>query len=351
MRAEIGEQPEALARTIRELAEPVDHAAEELRRRGVTTVVTVARGSSANIARYAIYALGIHGRMLVADAAPSLVTAYDSPPPLEGTAVLAISQSGAGEDVRAVAEAGRAAGAPVLAVTNAGDSPLAAIADHALVTPAGREHSVPATKSYTSGLLVVAMLAGALARRGGTLAGLDEASQAAVPDAVARVLGREDELVEIGRALVPVRRCAVLGRGYDRATAAEIALKIQETSYVSAQDYGAQDFVHGPVAVVEPGFEVLAIAGAGPVASAVLDVTQRARRLGARVSLLSDGEIAGPDGPPSADRHIALDTGLSAPLAPLGFTVAGQLIALHLALASGTDPDRPRSLTKVTSTR
>ncbi len=351
MRAEIGEQPDVLARTIEDLSGPVGRAADDIRARRITTVATVARGSSANIARYSIYALGIHPRLLVADVAPSLVTAYRAPPPFAGTAILAISQSGAGEDVRAVAEAGRAAGAPVIAITNDSGSRLAAVADHSLVTPAGEERSVPATKSYTSGLLAVAMLGGALAALEGDPSGLEPRDLARVPDAVRAVIDRETELAHVGAAMSGVSRCVILGRGYDRATAAEIALKIQETSYLSAQDYGAQDFVHGPVAVVQSGFEVLAVAADGPTAPAVLSVAARARGLGGRVTLVSDGRLAPEDVRSAADVHIPLDTGLPAALAPIAFTVAGQLVALHLAIAAGNDPDRPRGLTKVTSTR
>jgi len=345
MRREIGEQPEVLRRTIAALAEPAAEVAALVRARGIRTIVTAGRGSSHNVARYATYALGVQAGLLVADSAPSLMTAYGRRPALEGTLLLAVSQSGAGEDIRAVAAAARAAGAPVVAITNEPAAAILAEADVALVTPAGSERSVPATKTYTAAMVAVTAIAGALDDRPGAVGNEDLAGLA---DAVARVIGREPDLAAIGEGLAGTRRCVVLGRGFNRSSAAEIALKIQETSYVSAQDYGARDFLHGPVAVVEAGFEVLAVVAAGPTAAAVCDGAARAAGLGARVTLLADGP---PESDVGGSDAIVLDLGLREELTPVAFAVAGQLVALHLALAGGYDPDRPRGLTKVTSTR
>jgi glucosamine--fructose-6-phosphate aminotransferase (isomerizing) len=360
MRREIGEQPEALAATLAGLSEAAEAAAVTIRGRGISTVVTAARGSSHNVARYATYALGIDAGLLVADAAPSIVTAYDAAPPLASTALLAISQSGSSPDLLAVAAAARAAHAPVIAITNSGDAAIGDIADHLLVTPAGTERSVPATKTYTTSLAAVALLAAALAGRvdrdgAGPAAaprtGLGRDDLARIPDAVKRVLAIEERIAELGGRLREAERCVVLGRGYNRGTAAEIALKIQETSYLSAQDYGASDFLHGPLAVVFPGFEVLAVAAGGPTAGPVLDVCRRARELGGHVTLLTDGAVDAGDSAAASDDHLALDTGLSEQLSPIGFAVAGQLLALHLAESLGLSPDEPRSLSKVTLTR
>lgn len=351
MRHEIGEQPAVLARTLDGLAAPAAAGAGALRDRRIRAVVTCGRGSSDHVARYASYVLTLHAGLLVADATPSIVTAYGVTPAFPDAALLAISQSGAAEDVHAVARAARAAGAPVLAITNVADAPLLDAADHALITPAGPERSVPATKTFTSALTAVALLGGELARRGGRPAGLEPPDLARLPGAVERVLSLESELAALGARLTGRDRCVVIGRGYNRATASEVALKIQETSYLSAQDYGASDFLHGPVAVVEPGFDVLAIVAPGPTAGGVLDVAARARALGARVTVISDGSVDRAAVDAVADAHVHLGTGLSEALTPIGFAVAGQLVALHLALAEGRSPDVPRALAKVTVTR
>lgn len=362
MRHEIGEQPAVLARTLETLVAPVEAVAGTFAARGIRTIVTCGRGSSDHVARYASYLLTIHAGLLVADLTPSIVTAYGATPALPGAALLAISQSGAAEDIRAVAAAARAIGAPVVAITNAPDAPLLEVADHALVTPAGPERSVPATKTFTAALAAVALLGSVLARhgggaarggsaRGGRVSGLEPADLARLPEAVERVLALEPELAALGARLKGRDRCVVIGRGYNRATASEVALKIQETSYLSAQDYGASDFLHGPVAVVEPGFEVLVIVAPGPTAATVLAVATRARELGARVTVISDGPVDRAAIAAAADAHVHLETDLAEPLTPIAFAVAGQLVALHLALAEGRSPDVPRALRKVTVTR
>ncbi|MFZ5854623.1 MAG: SIS domain-containing protein [Chloroflexota bacterium] len=356
MRREIGEQPAVLGRTLEALAAPVEAVAETFAARGIRTIVTCGRGSSDHVARYASYLLTIHAGLLVADLTPSIVTAYGATPVLPDAALLAISQSGAAEDIRAVAAAARTQGAPVVAITNVADAPLLEVADHALVTPAGPERSVPATKTFTAALATVALLGGALARRARSVGalrpgGLEPAELARLPEAVERVLALEPELAALGARLKGRDRCVVIGRGYNRATASEVALKIQETSYLSAQDYGASDFLHGPVAVVEPGFDVLVIAAPGPTAATVLAVAARARELGARVAAISDGPVDRTEVAAVADVHVHLGTGLAEPLTPIAFAVAGQLVALHLALAEGRSPDVPRALRKVTVTR
>jgi glucosamine--fructose-6-phosphate aminotransferase (isomerizing) len=350
MRDEIGQQPRVLSETVATLREAADRFAATIVERGIGTIVTCGRGSSHNVARYAAYALAIEGGRLVADAAPSVVTAYRARPAFAGTALLAISQSGGGEDLLAVAEAAAGALAPVAAVTNEPAAPIARLAEHLLLTPAGPERSVPATKTYTAALAAVALVARALAdRTRGVSTGMDGFER--LPGAVAAVLEREDELAEVGRRLRDAERCVVLGRGYNRATAAEVALKIQETSYLSAQDYGAPEFLHGPLAVVEPGFEVVAIVAAGPTAGAVIDVARRVRGLGARVSLISDRPLEPGVVGEVADAVVELDLDLPESLSPIPLAVCGQLVALHLAASRGRSPDQPRSLSKVTATR
>jgi len=357
MRDEIGQQPHVLAETVARLAEPADRLAATIVERGIGTVVTCGRGSSHNVARYAAYALAIEGGRLVADAAPSVVTAYRARPAFAGTALLAISQSGGGEDLLAVAEAAHAAGAPVAAITNEPEALIAGVAEHLLLTPAGPERSVPATKTYTAAVAAVALVARALAVRTGAGTSTERGASGPpsgfdrLPDAVSAVLEREADLADVGSRLRAAQRCVVLGRGYNRATAAEIALKIQETSYLSAQDYGAPEFLHGPLAVVEPGFEVLAIVAAGPTAGAVLDVARRVRGLGARVSLISDRPLEPGVRREVADAAVELDLDLPESLSPIALAVCGQLVAFHLATSRGGSPDRPRSLSKVTATR
>lgn len=349
LRTEIGAQPAVLAATVAALGEPAAAAAAEMRRRNISLAVLAGRGSSANASQYARYLLETLVGLPVSVAAPSVVTMYGRVPEWQAAALIAVSQSGQARDVIEVAAAARSIGSLTMAVTNDPESPLALGVDLALVTPAGVEASVPATKTYTSSLLALALLARGLIDDPAS-AGLGDAQLAGLPAAVERVLEREPAIAAAAGRMADTGRCVVIGRGLNRSTAYEVALKIQETAYLLAQAQGASDFLHGPLAVIEEGFRVVAILTAGPTAPAVIEAVRRAHERGAHSLVISDGgDVEAVR--PFADDVVELDTGLSEPLSPIGLSVAGQLLALHIALARGFSPERPRALGKVTVTR
>ncbi|HEX9644968.1 MAG TPA: SIS domain-containing protein [Acidimicrobiia bacterium] len=304
-------------------------------------VVIAARGTSDNAARYAQYLWGIHNRLPVGLATPSVYGPYGAPPRLGRAMVVAISQSGQSPDLVAVVAAAAAQGVPTIALTNDAGSPLAGTADHAMALCAGPEAAVAATKTYTASLAAVALLADALAPGSGLL---DELRR--VPDAVARALETEEQVAAVASQLGGERRCAVLGRGYHYATAFEWALKLEELAYVVAQPHSSADFEHGPRAMVEPGFPVLAAVADGPLyaESAALLEDLGARR-GATTVAVSDRD----DIP--ASHVLPIPGGLPEALTPIAAIVPAQLFAYHLAVAAGHDPDHPRDITKVTRTR
>jgi glucosamine--fructose-6-phosphate aminotransferase (isomerizing) len=136
----------------------------------------------------------------------------------------------------------------------------------------------------------------------------------------------------------------IVGRGFHHATVHEWALKLQELTYILAQPFSAADFLHGPVAVVEEGFGVLAVVTAGPTESQMRDVVEAMQTRGAHVVTLSDvddtiGEVA--------VRIPRVEPWLS----PIVAAPYIQRLSHDLALARGLDPDAPRGLTKVTRTR
>src|SRR5215208_7267679 len=163
VRAEIAEQPAAVARVLADADGAIAAAAQESRRRRPRYVVIAARGSSDNAARYAQHVLGRLCGLPVALAAPSLHTVYDAPMRYADGVVLGISQSGASPDVVAVLEAARAQGCVTVALTNDAGSPMAAAATHVIELQAGVEASVAATKTYTTSLAAVAALAAGVA--------------------------------------------------------------------------------------------------------------------------------------------------------------------------------------------
>ncbi|HKE17677.1 MAG TPA: SIS domain-containing protein [Kofleriaceae bacterium] len=340
--SEIREQPAVLARLVTEQRERVEDAARAIRARSPTFALIAARGSSDNAARYAVYLFGAHNRLVVALAAPSLHTIYRAPPRVDGALVVGISQSGQSPDVREAVEHARRSGALTLAISNDDGSPLAAAAELSLPIGAGEERAVAASKTYTGQLMLLAMLSAALT---GDEARWEEL--AALPAAVAAAVESAEPARNGAVLLTEASRIAVLGRGFNRSTAHEIALKLAETCYVSADPYSWADFLHGPIALVEPGFPIVVVAPSGRTSDDAPEIVAGLRQRGAtlvvasdRADLLSGAVVALP-----------LPTGVPEWLSPISAVVAGQLLALALAQARGHDPDHPRGLRKVTLTR
>src|SRR6267378_7254732 len=160
--AEIGEQPAVVARLIDEQLEAVQAVAQIIRRREPSAIVLVARGSSDNAAVYGRYLLEVCNRRLTSLAAPSGLTLYGRGPRLDRTVVIGVSQSGQGEDVVAYVRAAREQGAVTLAIVNDETSPLAQTAERVLACRAGPEVSIPATKTVTAQMTLLALLSAAL---------------------------------------------------------------------------------------------------------------------------------------------------------------------------------------------
>jgi glucosamine--fructose-6-phosphate aminotransferase (isomerizing) len=336
---EIISQPAVLNRFIAERSGKVEEVAEWISTKSFSYVVIAARGSSDNAARYAQYLWGAHNGLSVALAAPSLFTLFHSPPDLDDSLVVGVSQSGQSPDLLAVLQSAKDQGRPTLAITNDPESVLASQAEQHLDLAAGSERAVAATKSYTSQLASIAALSAAMVDQPQL-----EAPLQAVSGAVGQILDGADQIKPAVSALRDETRCVVIGRGYNHATAFEWALKIAELSYLVAQPFSAADFRHGPFALVERDLPVLAVATDGSVFEDVADLLTEIRRAGGRVVAISDRD----DCP--ADDLIAIPGGLPEWLTPIPATVAAQVFAYHLTVARGIDPDSPRGLHKVTRT-
>lgn len=342
MRSEILEQPEVLERLLEAEGPRVDRIAGAIRAFDPYFVMMVARGSSDNAALYGKYLLGAINRLPVALAAPSLVTLYRSPPNLSRALVIAISQSGRSPDLLEVVCSARRQGAMTVAATNNPSSPLAERCEWVIPLHAGRERSVAATKSYTAQLLALAMLSASLSVRPELAEELR-----ALPESVQLALEAESAARKAALWLKGASRCVVIGRGFDYATAQEIALKLKELAAVAAEPYSAADFMHGPVAMVEPGFPAVLVAHSGAAYREMRRLAARLQRLGADLIAISDRRWI----LDTASVGLPVGSTVSEWLSPLVSVVPGQMLALHLAVEKGMDPDRPRRLTKVTRTR
>jgi glutamine---fructose-6-phosphate transaminase (isomerizing) len=341
LRREILEQPEVLTRLIESERANVARIAAQLKHHDIAYVTMAARGTSDNAVVYGKYVLGAMVRLSVSSAAPSLFTMYNRPPNMRNSLVIAVSQSGESTDILAVVEEARRQGAPTLAITNLGGSSLANAADEVILLHAGEEVSVAATKTYTASLAAFALLAALWQDEDLQSRELERA-----PGMVAAALGLEPEARLLANQLVNLTDCAVFGRGYNYATALELALKLKELAYVHSEPYSSADFLHGPVALVDERFRAVEIAPSGAVYANLVEFTERIKREGARLIAISDRE----EFLRMAEVGLKLPDNLPEWLSPLPAIIPGQLFALHLTLAKGYAVDRPRSLSKVTRT-
>lgn len=342
LHSEIFEQPAALRRLLAQRGE-IEKIARSLRQRTFRFVFIAARGTSDNAARYGQYLFGVLNRLPVALAAPSLFSLYQSPPKLEEALVIGVSQSGQSPDIVGVLEEARRQGAATVAITNDDLSPLANAAQYTIPICAGPERSVAATKTYTTQLAALALLAMGLAGESPLAgsAGLDD-----IPAKMEDALQHEERVRRAVESWGQVNSCAVIGRGFNYATAYEIALKTKELACLEAEPYSSADFKHGPIAMVDDDFPVMVLAVGDRVRVELLELADQLRQRRARLVVLSDSEGANAD--PGMIQVPALSPEW---LSPLTAILPGQLFAYHLALAHGLNPDEPHLLRKVTLTR
>ena len=338
MRAEIAEQPAALRATIEDLLSRAGEATALAR--DTRQVLLIARGTSDNAAVYGSYLLQAHAGMLATLGSPSIATEYHSRLDLSGVLAVALSQSGQTEEIVETLAWARDCGAATLAITNGDGSPLAETADVAFVTRAGTERAVPATKTFTTQLAALAVLAIGLG------ADLDPGELRRVPDEIEALLAApQPELDPIVAELAEDRGVVVSGRGFAYAAALELALKLKEACYLHAMGLSYADLLHGPIAVVDARTPAILLAAeSGPTLQGTVDLARRVTGVGARAYGIGGGRLA------AACTRALVGPQLPEWLAPLGLIVPGQLLTEALARRLGLDPDRPRGLSKVTQT-
>jgi glucosamine--fructose-6-phosphate aminotransferase (isomerizing) len=261
---------------------------------------------------------------------------------LKNALVIGVSQSGQSPDIVSVLEEGRRQNCLTLAITNIPDSPLGKVADFVLDIEAGPEKAVAATKTYTTELMAIAMISAALGS-------LNERwnELASVPKWAEQALAHDNDIAQMTQRYRYMSQCVVLGRGFNYSTAFEWALKLKELTYVIAEPYSSADFQHGPIAMVEGGFPVLAVAPNGKVYDTMHEMLVRLRRQeDAELVVISDNT----DVLELAQSPIELPPLIPEWLTPLVSILPAQLFACHLTAVKGYDTDKPRSITKVTET-
>jgi glucosamine--fructose-6-phosphate aminotransferase (isomerizing) len=310
--------------------------AQRLRRAPPKAVVTLGRGSSDHAATFARYLIETHLGVMTASTPPSVSSVYEAGTSgMQGVLCLAISQSGRSPDILAAAEAARQAGALVVAMVNDAASPLGQLADVTAPLLAGPELSVAATKSYIAALSAIVQLAAHWSGDEGLLSALD-----GLP-----ALLDEAWALDWSEAIAPLKDAQslyVLGRGLGFGIAEEAALKLKETCGLHAEAFSAAEVRHGPMALVGPGFPVLAFAQGDETRAGVEEAAATAAAQGAPVLKAGGGPLPG---------VISLPTKTACPiLEPIAYVLSFYRLVSALAVARGLDPDRPPHLTKITET-
>lgn len=341
--SEISEQPRVISHLLTAGRKDAERIASALKKQDIRYVFLAARGTSDNAGRYANYLLGAMNGLPLALATPSLFTFYKHPPKLKNALVVGISQSGQSPDIVSVLEEGRRQGCLTLSITNEPDSPLAQTSDFVMDIRAGIEKAVAATKTYTGELMSVAMLSAALS--GNKKAWMELAR---VSSWMKDVLNHSEFIAQAVQRYRYIDQTVVLGRGFNYATAFEWALKLKELTYIIAEPYSSADFAHGPIAMVESGYPVFAVAPKGKVFNTMLGMLKRLRSdIDAELVVISNDKRA------LAQAKIPLPLPADVPewLSPLVSILPAQLFAYHLTRAKGYDTEKPRSIRKVTETR
>ena len=335
MRREIAEIPDAAARLLDASGGALTAAGKHLRDLSPRFLTTVARGSSDHAASFLKYAVELSAGVPVASLGPSIASIYGAKLRLRGSACISVSQSGKSPDIVAMAEGARAGGALTIGLTNTAGSPLAATSDHAIDIMAGAETSVAATKSFVNSALAGLLLLAHWTDDEELLAALHRLP-AHFQDAI------DCDWMEIGAALSGETSLFILGRGPSTAIAAEAALKFKETCSMHAEAYSAAEVMHGPLALVGPGFPVLALAARDASEASIAAAADTLAGKGAAAFITSRLSRQAAMLPHAATGHPLTD--------PLALIVSFYAFVEAFAVRLGLNPDQPPNLRKVTET-
>jgi glutamine---fructose-6-phosphate transaminase (isomerizing) len=359
MLREIYEQPEALAATIRSYVsngslQPEAFAAVTEALRGHQRVVIAASGSS----RHA----GLAGEIMLEDLAGLTVDVeyaseycYRSTHTLQDPGVIVISQSGETADTLAALREGKSRGLATAAITNNANSTMAREADASLPTFAGKEKAIPATKSFTTQLVVLYLLTLSMARLRGRMTAHSVSSLTDQLEKLPGLLessleGWEKQLHTVAEHTHNARGFLYLGRGIHYAIAREGALKLKESAYVQAEGYPAGELKHGPNALVSKDAPLVMIATQDrndPDSmlryEKTLQLMKDMQAQGAEIiALASDGDAE----VPKLARFTISVPNASEYLLTILEVVPLQLLAYFTAVLRGIDVDNPRNLVK-----
>lgn len=345
---EIREQPSVLAGLADKNGSTIAALASAMKERNIRKIYFAARGTSDHAATYAQYIFALAAGIPCGLATPSVISKYGASVDYSDSLVIGISQSGAAEDVISVIADAKKSGALTAGITNVEGSHLAGSVDYTLFCNAGDETSIAATKTFTSQMMLLALLAAEVSGSAALKAGL-----AKVASAVAELLTYMPETLSVlTKKYTGMTSAVTLGRGFAYPIALEGTLKILETNNIKMRGYAISDFQHGPIAQLHAGDPVFVIALDGPVIDDADMMIGRLKALGTDIIVVTDSDKYCDDDtvtvlkvPAVSEEGIASDA-----LNVFTAAVVFQLFACKLAETRGIDPDASKTLKKVTVT-
>lgn len=341
---EIREQPKTLSVVGEANIAQVRALVAEAKRRGIKSVTFAARGTSDHASIYGQYMLALEAGIPAGLATPSAVSKYGAKIDYSGQLVIGVSQSGMAKDVLDVIEDARACGALTASVTNDETSPLAKAVDFSLLCSAGKETSIAATKTFTTQMYIMGMIAAVwggdeeLLHNMELLSVMAERVLSYMPEEIGKLIGEYKEL----------QAASVLGRGLLYPIALEGALKILETNKVKMRGYAVSDFHHGPKAQIGKGDTAIILACAGNTYDDACEMYRGLHAVGADLIVVTDTL----DSFPGAKVLRIPGVNFRYPDAFSAYmcAITMQLFALKLTEVRGIDPDASEVLKKVTVT-
>ena len=273
---------------------------------------------------------------------------YRNPIITPTTLVVAVSQSGETADTLAAIRDARIKGAKVFGITNVVGSPVARESDGVIYTKANKEIAVASTKSFIGQVVSLTLLALLLAQVKGKLntrqVKLLFRELGDTAEQIQWILDTQQEAIhEAALACKDAHSALFVGRGMGAAISNEGALKLKEISYLHAEAYAAGEMKHGPIALIDPGFPVIAVTTKSPVYDKVVSNLKECEARGARIIVVA---TEGDEDIKQIADHVIYIPEVRDAFTPITATVPLQLLAREVALMRGCDVDQPRNLAK-----
>ncbi len=334
---EIREGPEALRRTLDALAREVEEVRNLLESRGLRRGFVIGSGTSYHASLVLQYLVNKFTDCRLVSVPASEFTDW-APGKLSGEVVLAFSQSGESTDVIVSVKMAKERGATVVGVTNTPGSTLTKLSDAYLLTRAGEEKAVTATKTYDAQLIASYVLALSLGGRGEAM---DELK--GVVRAVESVLKREGEVRGLAEELKGAETMFALGRGVNYPNALEASLKLKEAAMIHAEGFAVREFLHGPIQLVDETTPVLVLI---PSRRALEESRKTLDKLMGYEAPVVAVRAEGVDVSEYSAHEVEVPS-VKEEYSALTVIKAVQLLAYYTAVAKGLNPDKPTKLTKV----